>query len=297
MIGGRDFVYLIEAITQHALAEGGFCGPIGGRYRADATAWAAIALSAAGAREDLVESARSRLAADQREDGRVSLSDEHPHVFWPTPLAVMAWQGSPAYHDHQSRAIAFLLSTAGEHREKKPDDFFGHDPSIRGWPWIAGTHSWVEPTSVVLLALETAGHADHVRAQEGRGMLLNRQLDQGGWNYGNTHVFNQQQRPMLVSTGLALCALAGRVDREAVKKSLYYTTKTMNHVRTPLSLGWGLLGLSAWGARPADADYSIKECFERQRVYGPYETHNFALLLASLLSKQGLPGVLEKAGR
>ena len=296
-MGERDFAYLVEALTQHALAPGGFSGPIGGRYRADATAWAAFALAAAGAREDLVESARSWLAVDQREDGRVSLSSEYPQVFWPTPLAVMAWQGSQAYRASQSRAAAFLLSTAGEHREKKSDDPIGHDPSIRGWPWIAETHSWVEPTSIVLLALEMTGEGDNMRAQEARRMLLDRQLETGGWNYGNTRVFDHQQRPMVVSTGLAFCALAGRVQRKYLLKSLFYLKDYINKVRTPLSLGWGLLGLSAWGERPTDAEYSIEECFQRQRVYGPYETQKLALLLASFLGREGVPGINKKAER
>jgi len=291
-IGERDFVYLIEALTKHALGQGGFSGPIGGRYRADATAWAAIALSAAGAREDLVESARSRLAANQSEDGRVSLSQEYPQVFWPSPLAAIAWKGSQAYHSHQSRAITFLLSTTGEHYEKKRDDPIGHDPSIKGWPWIAETHSWVEPTSFVLLALETTGSGDHVRAQEARSMLLDRQLEHGGWNYGNTRIFDQPLRPMPLSTGLALCALAGRVQREAVEKSLFYLIMSMNQIRTPLSLGWGILGLSAWGERPADVEYSVERCFQRQKVYGPYETQTLGLLVASLLGREGLPGLI-----
>ena len=128
-------------------------------------------------------------------------------------------------------------------------------------------------------------------------MLLDRQLEQGGWNYGNTRVFDQQLRPMLLSTALALCALAGRVQRGNVEKGLFYLKNNMNQVRTPLSLAWGLLALSAWGERPADAEYSVKECFQRQTVYGPYETQTLGVLLASLLGREGLLDLVRKAER
>lgn len=278
----------VETLSERALPNGGFSGRTGGHYRPDATAWAIFVLAAVGAREDLVQSGRSRLAADQMEDGRVSVSPDCPQAFWPTPLAVIAWHGSPTHREPQSRALKFLLTTTGKHFERKDESMYGHDSAIKGWPWIEDTHSWVEPSSMVLLALELTGNGDHERAREARHMLLDRQLERGGWNYGNTTVFGQQLRPMPASTGLVLNVLAARVQRECVEKSLSYLKDQVGRLRTPLSLGWSLLGLGAWRERPADAESSVFECFDRQETYGPYDTSQLSLLLASLLGKRGL---------
>lgn len=279
---------LVLTLSERALPNGGFSGQTGGGYRTDATAWAILALVAVGSRKNLVQLARSQLAADQMQDGRVSLSPDHPKVFWPTPLAVIAWQGSFAHRVPQLRALKFLLDTTGKHWVKRDDPVLGHDTSIRGWPWIGDTHSWVEPTAMVLLALELTGYGDHERAREARLMLLDRQLGPGGWNYGNTSVFGQQLRAMPESTGLALNALAGRVRREFVEKSLLYLKDQVCRLRTPVSLGWSLLGLGAWGEQPADAESFVFECIDRQHVYGSYDTPQLSLLLASLLGKKGL---------
>jgi hypothetical protein len=141
---------------------------------------------------------------------------------------------------------------------------------------------------MVLLALKLTGHGHHKRAQEARRMLLNRQLVRGGWNYGNTSTFGQQLRPMPESTGLALNALAGKLPRERVEKSVSYLKDHVGSLRTPLSLGWSLLGLGAWGERPVAAETFVFQCFDRQDVYGPYNTQHLALLLISLLGKRGL---------
>jgi hypothetical protein len=206
----------------------------------------------------------------------------------------MAWQGSQAYHAHQSRAVAFLLSTTGEHYEKKSDAPIGHDPSIRGWPWIAETHSWVEPTSIVLLALEMTGYGDHLRAQEARRMLLNRQLENGGWNYGNTAIFGQQLQPMPGSTGLALSALAGSTRRESVEKSLIYLKREISRLETPLSFGWGRLGLCAWGEGPEIQKDALHKSLMRQEICGAHTTEELSLLLIAL---QGGDGFLRPSGR
>jgi hypothetical protein len=279
---------LVHTLSERALPEGGFSNQSGGAYRPDTTAWATLALTAVKARRDLIESARGRLAADQMEDGRVSLSPKHPQTFWPTPLVVLAWHGSPKHRLAQQRAIQFLLRTTGKHFKKKNNSVIGHDSSIRGWPWIWNTHSWIEPTAMALLALELTGCGNHKRAKEARLMLLNRQLERGGWNFGNTYVFGQQLRPMPESTGIALNALAERASCNVVEKSLWYLKGRVGRLRTPFSLSWSLLGLGAWAEMPANAGKFVLQSLECQNIYGPYDTAQLSMLLVSLLGNRGL---------
>lgn len=278
----------IEKLSIRACSDGGFVDRPGGGYRPDATAWAVIAIKASGGLEDLANTARERLRKDQMKDGRVCVIPDYRKAYWPTALAVMAWHGSPEYLDSQSSAIQFLLSKSGKHWKKRPDSILGHDPAIKGWPWIENTHSWVEPTSLVLLSLEVAGQNQHERSLEARRMLLDRQLETGGWNYGNTTVFGQTLRPMPESTGMALSALAGRIPRERVASSIVYSQERINSLLTPLSLSWALLGLSAWDKRPGNAEDLIFRSLSRQAVYGIYDTSQLSILIIASFGKKGL---------
>jgi hypothetical protein len=292
-----ELANLPEIFRSRALKEGGFVHRAGGSYRPDATAWAVLALTVINQEPDLVEAARARLAADQQRDGRVSVSPQCPEAFWPTPLAALAWQGAPAYQSQHSRALNFLLATTGLHWQPQGQLPFAHDPSIQGWPWTAHTHSWVEPTSLAMMALKVAGLGDHERVKEGARMLLDRQLPKGGWNYGNTRVFDQELHPAPEYTGVALNALQGLKPREELKKSLEFLKSQVQGLRTPLSLGWALLGLGAWGERPAAADAWIAECLARQAQYGSYDTTLLALLVVSRGRPEGLESVFAQGGR
>ena len=283
---------LRRKIIARALPDGGFSSNPGGRYRPDASAWAILALTSAGEYDNLLEAACARLAADQLDDGRICLSKTHPQSFWPTALGVLAWHNSPTHGKSQEKGIDFLLETSGKHYPKESDSPVAHDPSLRGWPWIADTHSWVEPTSLVLMALGVAGKGNHPRAEEARRMLLNRQLENGGWNYGNTTVFDRHLWPMPESTGLALSALAGGSTRESVEKSLLYLKREMSRLETPLSFGWGCLGLSAWGEGPEIQQDALDKSLRRQEICGAHTTEELSLLLIALEGRDGFLSLL-----
>jgi hypothetical protein len=287
---------VLEDLCGRKLEDGGFASFPGGEYRPDAAAWAILALAMTEAKPELVEKARSRLASDQLKDGRLSISPDHPDAYWPTALAILAWQnGSPRDREAQARAVRFLMENSGLHWQKKPNGPVGHDTAIRGWPWVDMTHSWVEPTSLAVMALTVAGHGGHERVQEALLMLMDRQLPGGGWNYGNTLIFGKELFPMADATGMALNALSGRTSRESIAASLEYLRKETRRLRTPLSLGWGLLGLGAWGERPEDSRVWVMETLQKQDRFGPFDTSLLSLLLIAFSANTGLVGIL--AGR
>jgi hypothetical protein len=275
-------------LRSRLITEGGCNDRPGTGYRADATAWAIQGLRAAAMGSDVFEAARSRLAADQLADGSICISPLHHQAFWPTSLAILAWQGSPAHRDNQRRAVQFLLQSTGQHWEKSTSDPVSHDTALRGWPWIAETHSWVEPTAISMIALRAAGYAGHPRIEEATRMLMDRQLPHGGWNCGNTIVFGQELRPAPESTGTALHALGGLVPREKVQLSLDYLSKEVTRLHTPISIGWSLLALNSWSVSPPNAPNLIASCLERQERYGPYDTTSLCLLVLPLVSPTGL---------
>jgi hypothetical protein len=157
---------------------------------------------------------------------------------------------------------------------------------LKGWPWVGETHSWVEPTATAVMALRVTGHGPHDRVKEAVRMLLDRQLPHGGWNYGNTLVFGTELHPMPESTGAALTGLAGTVDREAVLPSLTYLHGQVARLRTPISLGWSLLGLAAWRMSPPNKATLVERCLANQERYGEYETSALCLLFLGAIAAE-----------
>lgn len=274
-------------LLARGLPDGSFAAAPGAMSRPDATAWAAMALHASGLAPDVVATARKSLADLQLPDGSVPILSDCPTAGWPTPLGILAWLPDPALFPRAKAAAAWLLSHTGccWSRESRGFEVIGHDPSLKGWPRIVDTHSWVEPTALAMLALTAMGQAGSiVPLAEATMLLLDRELPDGGWNYGNTRVFHNILLPIPDSTGHALTALAAfpiRPERTAVANSLDYLASPKCASRTPLVATWRAFGLTAWGeASPAILDDLIIT-LARQDHYGPYDTALLAQLLAA----------------
>ena len=276
--------HLREELGRRVLPEGGLVDRLQGQFRVDATAWGILAFKAAGVEDTLLDKHRVRLLGEQSEDGRVGLSPHQPESYWPTALAALAWCGSRASQAAQSRAVHFLLGASGVHFPKKPDVSSEHDPSLKGWPWVEHTHSWIEPTANCIVALRASGYGEHDRVREAVQMILNRQLPHGGWNYGNVSVFGKELHPMPESTGAALVGVAGQVEQEMVARSLAYLEGEVDRLRTPVSLGWALLGLAAWKRWPQNGGALAERCVASEVRYGGYETSAFCVLSLGALA-------------
>ena len=277
----------LRTIAGRLAPGGGFAQKPDTPFRADATAWAILALGTCGDQPRLVESARARLAGEQLSDGRVCLAKEYPHISWSTSVASMAWNSNQAYAGNIRKACDFLLKYEGLTFQKSPTQPYAHNPSIPGWAWIDNTFSWIEPTTLSILALRKAGYGGHTRVSEGIRLLMDRQLSRGGWNYGNTVVYGNELYAQTESTGLALSALAGQVDKKDIQRSLDYLKTQVVSSRTPLSLGWSIFGLSAWGQRPVQANKWIMECLSKQKIFGIYGTTLLSLLVLAYSSDSG----------
>jgi hypothetical protein len=265
--------------------------------RPDATAWAILALQLSGSGAAALRGARQSLLRYQDRRGAVTLRPGSLAIAWPTPLAVLAWWGDPEHEPAAQRAVTFLLESGGEPLRQAPE--LGHDMSLRGWSWVLGTHSWVEPTALGLLALRLHGLGAHPRAQEAERLLVDRCLPSGGWNYGNTLAFGAELLPAVDSTGLALASL-GRLDEapetapargleDAVRRSTAYLEREWARgLRTPLAMGCALLGLSAWARRPPEVEAQVAATLSRQAELGPFDTAEIGLALAAAAAEGGL---------
>jgi hypothetical protein len=267
---------------------------------ADATAWATLALAVANRAPAERAAASRRLAALQAADGRVATHPLHPGAYSPTSIAILAWSAGDGDETAaaRARAVDFLLEHRGATFPRDPAGAVRIDSEIAGWPWIDRTFSWAEPTALALLALAAAGRGEHERCHDGVRLLLDRQIDSGGWNYGNSRVFGAELRPAAESTGLVLAALAGRVPRREVERSLAQLEADLPSLRTPLALGWSFLAAGAWQLPSVlgDREHAIDETLARAGRYGGYETADLALLLVARAAPRGLLAALAAAG-
>lgn len=237
----------------------------GGVPATEPMALAALALTAHG--NVAADKARQALRRLQAADGSLGITADEPTPQWPTGWAVLAWAsaGGDQYRENIRRALDWILSQHGHTWQRSTK--LGHDPSLDGWPWVAGTHPWVEPTAINLLALKAAGQGNHPRAREAAELLIDRLLPQGGCNYGNTSVFGRVLRPHVEPSGLVLAALAGEYDKaHRIQKTLDYVRCSLTPRMGGVSLAYGLIGLTAHGRRPAEATEWVIEAARHYAV-------------------------------
>jgi hypothetical protein len=260
----------------------------GGVPYVEVTALAALALAGSigktGAdrpRAAVVASA-DWLASLQQSDGALGISAELLQPRWTTPLGILVWRAAGRDREAERNAVAWLLAHQGNTGEPVAGAF-GHDPRIAGWPWVEGTHSWLEPTAMAVLALRRAGQVQHVRTKDGLRLIRDRAIRSGGWNYGNSTVFGADLRPHPSPTGLALLALAGidDVDSPHIERSCAFLERILPTTRAPQSLCFGTLALAAWGRRPSAADDWIQSASARPRGRSNLVAQIAHLLLAA----------------
>jgi hypothetical protein len=246
-------------------------------------ATAALALAGHG-RSDAARQICRWLISIQNDDGTLGITAAERQPHWPTGLAVLAWKAMGEEREFErpiSKALAWILTARGETSPRS--DEVGHDTMAIGWPWVEGTHAWVEPTVFNLLALKALGHAQHERARQALDLLVDRLLPQGGCNYGNTVVLGQTLLAHVEPTGLALLALAGESDPTGkIATSIAYLRATLDRSTTAASLAYGLIGLAAHGDQPPSADEWLAAAAERTRRHGA-SPHRLALLALAAL--------------
>lgn len=286
--------FLVDRLLQNAMAPGCWGYARGGPVAAEPTAIAALALHGVAPHSADVTAALAWVESQQRSDGSVSAAQGVAEATWATSLCLLSWvacrrAGALGASDDgfARRATSWLLRAAGRPANVRTHAH-QHDSTLVGWSWVAGTHSWIEPTAYAVLALRAAGHDDHPRVREGVRLVLDRALPQGGWNYGNSVVLDNALRPFPETTGVALTALAPEPRNDAIDRATDYLHRELPRIRSPLALGWGLVGLTACARRPAAANEWLAEAVDRNR-HRPVNCLHDALLL---LAAQGHPVVM-----
>lgn len=198
-------------------ADGGWPYYAGKTSRLEPTVWALLALQADGERV----TPEPLLAWPRRDGWFLDRSSDAVNVGFNALVAIGLAALAPDAPAREPLARA-LVSARGA---KAPQSHaFVQDNSIQAWPWVDGTFSWVEPTALAMIAL--ARHRSMAGAEsriaDGNRMLLDRACETGGWNYGNANVLGRRLEPHVPSTALALIALRGMGEADAVRRGREY---------------------------------------------------------------------------
>ena len=277
-------VSLFDRLTAAVHSDGGWGYLAGAAPCTEPTCLACLALSAYKTDTEAYARGLAWLARLQRLDGGVPVASNVASPSWTTGLAVLAWSASIGetaghYRPQIEKAVHWLLHTRGKPIAPNPR-VYGHDTTLEGWSWVENSHSWVEPTAYAVLALRAAEKERDRRVRDGIRLILDRAIPGGGWNYGNTRVFANTLRPFPGPTGIALTALGGEPPDSRIDSGIAYLISVLQRVRAPLSLSWGLVGLSAWGKRPDESPQWIEECARRVLRGTPNAMYDALLLLA-----------------
>ena len=127
-----------------------------------------------------------------------------------------------------------------------------YDRRHKGWPWLADTASWVEPTAHSVLALKKAASKVSVpllkeRVLEGERMMLDRRSTDGGWNYGNRRVLRTDLPSYPETTAVALLGLQGSLLMKDHQPAVAAAEKHWTETKSRLAKAWLTISLRNYG--------------------------------------------------
>jgi hypothetical protein len=283
----------IERLVASQSAEGGLSAEIGLPPNSESTALGLLALRAHPEHADQADRARDWLLARQRPDGSWALFDDTDDGSWVTAWALLALQGEAAARPETLRRGAdWLASREGRRlgflsrlmfRLLPAEERTALDPQLVGWPWHGGSFSWVEPTSVALLALkrlrtQLGGAFPEDRVQEGELLLYDRECDEGGWNYGNSAVLGEQLHPYPDVTAIALLALRDQPAERNAKSLKILGEMLASDQTSGLTLALGSLCLSTYGSDVSGLRQRLVERYGKTAFMGEVRALAFASL-------------------
>ena len=283
----------IEQLLNGQSADGGFGAASGRPPNSESTALALLALRAHPQHKSKADRARDWLAARQRADGGWALFDDAEDGSWATPWALVALQAEEGIAaDSLPRGAAWLARREGRRlgflsrllfRLLPAEERTALDPQLVGWPWHDGSFSWVEPTSVAMLALkrlrqQLGGDFPRQRVEEGEKLLYDRECEDGGWNYGNRAVLGEELHGYPDVTALALLALQDQPAERTAKSRRTLSEMLASDETSGLTLALGSLCFSLYGEDTSSLQGRLIARYERTRFLGEMRTLAFASL-------------------
>lgn len=283
----------IELILRSQSEDGGFGAAFGQPPNGESTALALLALRARSQHASRADRARDWLMQRQRENGSWTLLDGAEDGGWVTPWVMLALQTEDGVsREALQRAADWLARRKGRQlgfvvrtlfRWLPEEERTALDPDLVGWPWHGGSFSWVEPTSVAVLALKRmrgalADDFPEDRVEQGELLILDRQCDGGGWNYGNSAVLGEELAPYPDTTAIALLALQDQSAEITADGRKALEGMLASEEASGLALALGALCRSVYGNDPVGLQRRLVKRYRHTGFVGETRTLAFASL-------------------
>jgi len=239
-----------------------------------------------------VQKAADWILSFQNLDGGWGFCSQDRESGWQTAWAVFALSQLERGKEERNQGIQWLLNIEVMQLQDSELLAAGEkvaqiDFSIRGWPWLPGESSWVEPTALTMLAIrENSSKVDvHARIDEAVLYLRDRRCAGGGWNVGNPVMFDANLPARVTPTALALLALAKIDQNEITPGDLLSLRNEMIQDGGIMALAWGLLALHILGEEYAEARASLSS---QQDSDGSWNGNPYLTAIAWMALEGGL---------
>lgn len=273
--------FCIPLLLEAQRADGGWGYRRGAESAVEPTAWALLALRPQGVNEATLDAGVRWLRGTQLPDGSWPTFAGQRRGCWVTAPACLALSGGGDSSACVVRGLRWLCDSwpaeGGlwwrlRRRLLGSATVVQQDTSLRGWSWTPGTASWVEPTSLALIALRHIPERLHpqgaaIRRRLGERMLYDRMCPGGGWNSGNPMVYGVEGEPRVAPTVWALMATEDRRDRAENCRSLDWLERAYPHIRGPASLALGHLALETYGRPVTPLELGLSSLWSNNRFF------------------------------
>lgn len=249
-----EFLELVQA------NDGGWGYSPAGVSIIETTAMVILTLQNSSSASPAIKRAAEWILSFQNSDGGWGFCPQDIESGWQTAWAMLALSKLGSGKEACEKGIQWLLNV--EVMQIKDAELLASgkevaqiDFSLRGWPWLPGEASWVEPTALTILALKD--HLSRItvkeRVEEAIRYLIDRRCAGGGWNVGNPVMFNAYLPARVTPTAMALLALAEVRPQEISSDDIRVLRAEMFRDHGTMALAWGLWALHVLGEEDAEA--------------------------------------------
>lgn len=280
-----------EFLLKTQVEDGGWGYTLGDRGTVEPTAAVLWALRNIPEASLAVQKAASWIVGFQNADGGWGICAEDAESGWQTAWAVFALNQVNLGNEACRKAEQWLLrSDVMQYTDSEllaaGEKVAQIDFSLRGWPWLPGESSWVEPTALAVLALQGNSSLAGVneRLDEAVRYLRDRRCAGGGWNVGNPAMFEASLPARVTPTSLAILALTKIAPKEILPEDIQTLQTEIMVDRGSQSIAWGLVALHALGEEAAEARSAL---ISSQSLDGSWGENPYLTALACLALEEG----------
>lgn len=267
----------VSALKSAQNEDSGWPFQSGHTSRVEPTCWALLALLQTGARTDsdpYIARGVQFLLSSQLPDGSWPAVLGQKTGSWVTSLACWTLFAAQSSSGAAVSGLRWLCDDwpRDSSRWRRalhrlfPVNVVHHNDAYRGWGWTPHTGSWVEPTSLALIALSQCPPHLLPRAAARRQrlatlLLCDRMCPAGGWNCGNPRTYGVDGESLVIPTAWALIALRNEQESREVEAGRRWLESNLENIEGVGSLALARICLELFGRDAKITDERIRRTF------------------------------------